>query len=218
MPAPFQLIAGHPVLDFINTLDNRFIGIGPNELLVGYADLVKFIVQAGLLEAKRANTLAIRDHSAAATRSLTAAHELREALATLLYGRCNGSRAPPSDVLKALECHFVAAESHRELTWIPQRSGKYDRARLAWDWGRYAKSPGLPVWVLAQSAQQLLTSDSMDRVHVCKSDTCRWLFLDSSKNHSRVWCDMKICGNRMKARTFQARRSLPPMTATKSWR
>jgi predicted RNA-binding Zn ribbon-like protein len=46
----------------------------------------------------------------------------------------------------------------------------------------------------------LLTSDAMEHVHACKSETCRWVFLDTSKNHSRRWCDMKICGNRMKAR------------------
>jgi predicted RNA-binding Zn ribbon-like protein len=31
------------------------------------------------------------------------------------------------------------------------------------------------------------------------------LFLDTSRNHTRRWCDMKVCGNRMKARRFQAR-------------
>jgi len=33
---------------------------------------------------------------------------------------------------------------------------------------------------------------------------CRWLFLDTSKNHTRRWCDMKVCGNRIKARRFKA--------------
>jgi predicted RNA-binding Zn ribbon-like protein len=39
----------------------------------------------------------------------------------------------------------------------------------------------------------------------CGDPSCRWLFLDTSKNHTRRWCDMKTCGNRMKARRFQAR-------------
>ena len=34
---------------------------------------------------------------------------------------------------------------------------------------------------------------------------CSWLFLDMSKNRSRRWCDMKVCGNRAKARRFSAR-------------
>jgi predicted RNA-binding Zn ribbon-like protein len=29
---------------------------------------------------------------------------------------------------------------------------------------------------------------------------CQWLFIDRSKNRSRTWCDMAVCGNRAKAR------------------
>jgi predicted RNA-binding Zn ribbon-like protein len=35
------------------------------------------------------------------------------------------------------------------------------------------------------------------RVQICAN--CGWLFLDSSRNGSRVWCDMAVCGNRRKA-------------------
>jgi predicted RNA-binding Zn ribbon-like protein len=60
--------------------------------------------------------------------------------------------------------------------------------------------------MLAQAACDLMTSGMLDRLRACGSETCRWLFLDTSKNHTRRWCDMKICGNRMKARRFHARR------------
>jgi predicted RNA-binding Zn ribbon-like protein len=39
----------------------------------------------------------------------------------------------------------------------------------------------------------------------CRADDCRWAFVDSSRNHSRHWCSMEVCGNRQKARTFRAR-------------
>jgi len=58
--------------------------------------------------------------------------------------------------------------------------------------------------MLALSAAGLMTSPEMARVRACGSSDCRWLFLDTSKNHTRRWCDMKICGNRMKARRFKA--------------
>ncbi len=51
-----------------------------------------------------------------------------------------------------------------------------------------------------------MLSDALPWVRACGADTCRWLFLDTSKNHTRRWCNMKVCGNRMKARRFQARR------------
>ena len=41
MTKPFQLVAGHPVLDLVNTLDWRFRETGPEELLDGYDDLLR---------------------------------------------------------------------------------------------------------------------------------------------------------------------------------
>jgi predicted RNA-binding Zn ribbon-like protein len=219
MPTAFQIIAGHPALDFVNTLDDRFADSGPNELLRGYADLLSFAQQAGILEAPQIKALAAQKDATAATAALRSAHELREALAAFFYAaevprhagdlrRSRQVRASPRELkteLKTMERHFLQADAHRELTWTraPKLSGEIPRA--AWQWGRYASDVELPVWVLARSAEQLLTSNAMEHVRVCGSDTCRWLFYDASKNHSRRWCDMKICGNRMKARRFQAR-------------
>jgi predicted RNA-binding Zn ribbon-like protein len=49
----------------------------------------------------------------------------------------------------------------------------------------------------ALSALQFFQPDIQARVKVCPA--CHWLFLDRSKNQSRRWCDMKVCGNRAKA-------------------
>jgi len=46
-----------------------------------------------------------------------------------------------------------------------------------------------------------------DRLRRCASPTCRWLFLDRSKNHSRVWCEMASCGSRAKMRRYRDRRA-----------
>jgi len=43
------------------------------------------------------------------------------------------------------------------------------------------------------------------RLKVCKESTCRWAFYDHSKNVSRSWCSMKVCGNRRKVRAFRER-------------
>ncbi|MFC6881041.1 MULTISPECIES: CGNR zinc finger domain-containing protein [Actinomadura] len=47
------------------------------------------------------------------------------------------------------------------------------------------------------------------RLKVCQEDTCRWAFLDTSKNRSRAWCSMRVCGNRTKTRAYRARRRPP---------
>ena len=65
-------------------------------------------------------------------------------------------------------------------------------------------SAELPLWQLSENAAELLTSDKLGLLRECAKQDCRWLFLDTSKNHTRRWCDMKLCGNRMKARRFKA--------------
>ncbi|WP_406317768.1 CGNR zinc finger domain-containing protein [Streptosporangium sp. NBC_01639] len=44
------------------------------------------------------------------------------------------------------------------------------------------------------------------RLKVCTESTCQWAFVDSSKNRSRSWCSMRVCGNRTKTRAYRARR------------
>jgi predicted RNA-binding Zn ribbon-like protein len=43
------------------------------------------------------------------------------------------------------------------------------------------------------------------RLKACPADACGWAFYDRSRNRSRTWCDMSVCGNRAKARSYRAR-------------
>jgi predicted RNA-binding Zn ribbon-like protein len=58
----------------------------------------------------------------------------------------------------------------------------------------------------ALSAMRFIDQNVASRLKACPS--CRWLYLDNSKNQSRQWCDMKVCGNRAKARAFHSRQKL----------
>lgn len=44
------------------------------------------------------------------------------------------------------------------------------------------------------------------RLKACPNDRCRWLFFDHSRNGSRTWCSMGVCGSRAKMRTYRSRR------------
>lgn len=58
----------------------------------------------------------------------------------------------------------------------------------------------------ARSALRLASGSEAERMKICGN--CGWLFLDRSKNRSRTWCDMAVCGNRVKAsRHYAARRA-----------
>jgi predicted RNA-binding Zn ribbon-like protein len=194
----FDLCGGHPALDLVNSLDNRFRTDGPNEMLVSYADLLRFLEDSGVLSRPQVRALNKTVAPEAAAQALQSAHELREATAAVLYGSLDGQHPRQKDV-SVLERYFLDAARHRELALSP-------RAGLAWVWGRYEIEPNLPVWALAETVSDILLSPAMASVRTCAADTCRWLFLDTSKNHTRRWCNMKVCGNRMKARRFQARR------------
>ena len=43
------------------------------------------------------------------------------------------------------------------------------------------------------------------RLKACASESCRWAFYDDTRNRSRNWCSMRVCGNRAKARSYRAR-------------
>lgn len=188
MAKPFELVAGHVALDFVNTLDNRFLDRGPDELLKTYDDLVRFVRQSGLLRVRPAKG----DRALALTR----AKELREALARVAYAQVE-RKSIPVKPLAVLEKHFREAAKHRNL------AAKGSEAN--WRWRNIEKDAAAPVWLLAHAAEDFLVSGAAARLRCCANDACRWLFLDTSKNHTRRWCDMKVCGNRMKARRFYAK-------------
>jgi predicted RNA-binding Zn ribbon-like protein len=64
------------------------------------------------------------------------------------------------------------------------------------------------VGAVLAAAGRLAVLGQWTRVKVCPADDCRWAFYDRSRNHSRTWCSMQVCGNREKARTW--RRSTTP--------
>lgn len=56
---------------------------------------------------------------------------------------------------------------------------------------------------LGVSALSLLAGDEWRKIRICPN--CNWLFVDRSRNASRLWCDMAVCGNREKARRHYER-------------
>jgi predicted RNA-binding Zn ribbon-like protein len=189
MKPTFELIAGHPALDLVNTLDWRFRATGAEELLKTYEDLLRFAEQSKLLTPRQTREL----RRSTSEKTLLRSRELREALADIFYGQSSSAASR-----ETLERYFKDAHVRQKLSWKQS-------PRVEWKWSDEA-DPELPLWAFALSAADLMTSDAVARVRACGNAECRWLFLDTSKNHTRRWCDMKLCGNRMKARRFKAQR------------
>jgi predicted RNA-binding Zn ribbon-like protein len=194
--SPFQLVAGHPVLDFVNTLDWRFRASGSQELLNDYADLLRFSEQSGLLTPSEARKFATGDPGRK-KRVLSSTKKLRKCLASILYAIAAG-QAPRIEDVRTLSTFARALRETEDLEWCV--------SRLRWKANkRQTEALATPFRKLASAALDLLTSEEVNELSACSNPECRWLFLDGSKNQRRRWCDMKLCGNRIKARRYRAR-------------
>jgi predicted RNA-binding Zn ribbon-like protein len=61
------------------------------------------------------------------------------------------------------------------------------------------------IGTIVASVAELARTDEWPRLKTCRDDHCRVAFYDKSRNRSRAWCSMEVCGNREKARTFRAK-------------
>jgi predicted RNA-binding Zn ribbon-like protein len=197
-PHEFEISGGALCLDLANTVSNR--GTEPVERLVRYGDLVDWARQAGAAEDGEATALRRRAAAepGAAAAVLARARTLREALYALFSAAAAG-RPGPEAALAVFNAELPAALARRRLA--------RDGAGYRWRDAAPGEGPPLdaPLAPVVRSAAELLASGELALVRECAADTCGWLFLDRSRNRSRRWCDMKVCGNRAKARRHYRR-------------
>jgi predicted RNA-binding Zn ribbon-like protein len=195
----FELTGGALCLDLTNTLDERKTD-RPRELLASSDDLVEWGRQAGAIPEQTAARLRSRKADPSVTAAaLARAHELREAIFEVFSAGAAG-RPAPAPPLAVLNARLRDTLRRRHLA--PGADG-----RLVWSWDEDEGSLERVLWPVVLSAAELATSPERERVRECASPTCAWLFLDRSRNASRRWCDMTVCGNRAKARRHRSRRA-----------
>jgi predicted RNA-binding Zn ribbon-like protein len=199
-PPRFDLIAGNVCLDFVNTLDDRYIK--PKELLETYADLARFGEDAGLLDSRRVDQLRERSEGELdrAQETLLWARELREAIHDIFFAIIH-KRPVPAGALARLNANVQNAAGHMSL--VPAARGTA-KGGFEWAFDDLREFDSM-LWPIARAAGDLLASDQLPYVRACFSKTCEWMFLDTSKNHHRRWCDMTRCGNRAKVQRFYDR-------------
>jgi predicted RNA-binding Zn ribbon-like protein len=187
----FEFTSNNLSLDFCNTLNDR--GSNARELLTGYDRLLLWGQEAHILTEEEAHRLdkEAKKHKREAERVLQQALELREAIFRLFLASIQGTSPDAAD-LETFNSALTRALSHNVI--IPQEHG------FGWAWLPNVSALDSMLWPAVRAAADLFTSEDLEDVRVCASDICSWLFMDTSKNHTRRWCDMKSCGNRAKAR------------------
>jgi predicted RNA-binding Zn ribbon-like protein len=196
-PPLFELL-GNVCLDFTNTLDDR-PSDKPKELLRTYEELARFGEDAGILTPEQLDYFSKRAQRKPneAEAALRRAICLREAMYAVFSAAMN-RQTIPSVAMDTLNAYIRDAAQHSRL--VP-RDGL-----MEWRFEDLGSAFDAMLWPIARAAADLLASSDLALVRACSSPTCRWLFLDTSKNHHRRWCSMKQCGNRAKVRKFYAKK------------
>lgn len=193
-----ELLGGQLCLDFANTVSTRIEELS-RDYLTAYGDLVAWGQHAGILTEDEAHTL-LRE-AAGCPQGRAAAFEgailLRETIYRV-FSAISERREPAETDLVALNAWLHKTLSRMEV--VPSGNGYH------WSWVAEADDLDRILYPVVRSAADLLTSGELEKVRQCARRGCDWLFVDSSKNHSRRWCSMKQCGSRIKARRYYRRR------------
>jgi predicted RNA-binding Zn ribbon-like protein len=195
----FDLSGGVLCLDFANTVSRRKLLRQATDHIDSYGDLVAFAEQSKVVSPEHAAELRLqaRRRRREEQTSLRTAIWYRESLFRVFSALARGTAVPPSD-LQQINHVALRAMVHRRLVRVEDG--------YRWEWNPNARLMlDRTLWPIALSATELLTSSQLSTVRMCEAPDCAWLFLDQSRNRSRRWCDMKVCGNRQKARRHYQR-------------
>lgn len=176
-PAPPEL---QSVQAFVNTLDLE----EGTDLLQDRGDAEQWLRREGLIGTR----------TRLESDQLAELRGIREGLRVLLANN-NGGRAPTASDLRPLR---NLASARRPQLGV-DASGRFMLGPAP---GRELEDGLLGLLVAVRDAQ---SDGTWARLKVCENPDCRWAFFDRSRNRGGTWCNMAVCGNRLKNRHFRAR-------------
>lgn len=193
----FEFIGGALCLDFLNTV-HHFGAEEPGDELETPDDFLLWALEAKLLRPEEASEIRrqFQSNPRSGEEALRQAKRVRSRLRQLLR-----------PAKRRVERKDIAALN----SWLKQHSGSPAVVRdgTVWRLAWRPTSTGVErlLFEIIVSAAKVLTGVPRERIRKCASPICTWLFIDTSKNHTRRWCDMRVCGNRAKVRSFRMRLS-----------
>jgi predicted RNA-binding Zn ribbon-like protein len=191
------LIGGELALDFANTCSGRGFSTHQDHLQRP-EHVVQWAAHARVLPPGDAEWLAqtIAAEAALGARLLGEARALREDIYQLGAAIAAGQAAPPERIENLTKAH-ARALACGALTSIEKNFG--------WSWNPRQTPVEAITGPISLSALTLLQQADLTRVKQCQGEKCGWLFFDATKNKSRRWCEMEVCGNRAKQKRFSVR-------------
>ena len=191
----FLFVGNQLCLDFINT--EMIIRGHRMDLLAGWPDLMRWAVQAKLLSATEARKVAAGRGAAEEARMLHNAKAFRAVLREMAEQIVAGKPVPE----RAINVINRLLSQRPGYPQLRRTGGRLER------WF-HAESHGAAQWLvpLAEAASDLLCTGDLAFVKKCQHDACILYFYDTTKNHTRQWCSMGLCGNRVKAAAHYRRK------------
>jgi len=199
--ANIELLSGHLSLDFTNTVSTR-LESHQIEYLTGYSELVDWSRHAGVLSLDQARRLkrSAAHHSSKAVAVLHGAIEIREVLFRIFSTLAQG-KVPRDDDLHGLNAALRDTMGRLQVQRV--------KDQFQWGWTSDPEALDAMLWPIFRAGAELLTLPERYKVRRCANHPlCQWLFLDKSKNQSRRWCSMDLCGSRDKVKRYYHRKKL----------
>ena len=203
MAADLSLLLPHPqhvdqnagaiCLAFINSTE-RHDGSSRDDLQPGYANALSWARAIGIIsdtETRRLLGIARRDPRTASTVRRRVL-ECRGVLLRIFQAVMATTEADASDL-----AHFE--QDLRDMYGRAHLALDPETGVMTWEWPEDVHLEQL-LWPILRSAEELLFSDRTNRIRECASDDCQRLFLDTSRNRSRLYCSTGGCGNRERVR------------------
>jgi predicted RNA-binding Zn ribbon-like protein len=193
---PGDIVGGSAALDLVNTVSGW--NHDPEDWVPDIATFLVWARTCGVLDEGEQNAAArhARNSPPAADRVLASVKELRFALRGLMDALEHRTSAQPDDL-------SVIDDWRRRLAISEQIIVR--RNKIDFTFNRDISALELPGLRVTAAALSLLGDFPAARIKTCAAADCGWKFVDQSKNQSRRWCDMAVCGNLAKARQYRAR-------------
>ena len=190
-----ERVGNHVALDLVNTVAWRLDPARRVDRLADGASLVRWVRFVGVIDDDRRAALSeeVARDDAAAERVAADVRRARELLYAVLQPLATAREPDPGDVA-ALQDRLVSVLDRAELASVLPTKWSHPLESLA----------DLPV-ALGLQAWSLLQEDRLARLRQCQDASCGWLFVDRTRNGSRVWCSSADCGNRTRARRHYQR-------------
>ena len=190
---PYHYVSVETALEFIDTIETEK-GL-PVDRFTSTTVAIDWLRDHGLLhEPIEAEVEALRLPGPASDRALTRIRRVRAALREIVTASVEG-RPAAERAIDAVN-RVMLARQRFILVCGPQ--GALDH--------RHEGDAIEDVLArLAERVARQVISPDADRLRICASDTCDWVFYDTSRTGRRRWCDMNTCGNRAKAARHRAR-------------